>query len=100
MTLWRRGLFLADEDVNWSSGEVPALANLVLEEALIGFLDVLRQVGVENKRGDARVGKLGTILDLDVLALHGGWGIGFDEGKHLLIELRCSACILELKEIV
>ena len=55
--------------INRCAGEVPALAYLVFEETLVGFLHILRQVGEEHERGHARVGQLHAILDFDVLAL-------------------------------
>ena len=62
-------LLLTDVDVDWRTGEVPALADLVLEEALVGLLHILRQVGKEDERGYACAGQLHAVLDLDVLAL-------------------------------
>ena len=62
-------LLLADIDVHRCTGEVPALAYLVLEEALVGFLHILRQVGKEHERGYAGAGELHAVLDLDVLTL-------------------------------
>lgn len=63
------GLLLADEDVHGRAREVPALADFVLEEAAVGVLDVLREVGIEDKRGYLRGRELCAILDFDVLAL-------------------------------
>lgn len=67
-----RASFLADEDVDRGADERPMLSHLVLQEATVGLLDVLRQVGVVDKRGDLRVGQLRAILDLDILALGRG----------------------------
>ena len=55
--------------INRCAGKVPAFAYLVLEEALVGFLHILRQIGEEYERGHARVGQLHTVLDFDVLTL-------------------------------
>ena len=60
---------LADEDIDRCATEIPALAYLVFEEALVGVFYILRQVGKEDERRYARVGQLGDIFDFDVLAL-------------------------------
>ena len=82
----RQALLLAYVDVNGRAREVPLLAHLVLQEAAVRLLDVLRQVGEEHERGYARVGQLRDILYLDVLALGGWWRICLDERQHLLVE--------------
>ena len=48
---------------------VPVIAYLVFQKATIVLFYILRQVGVEHKRGYLRVGQLRAILNLDVLAL-------------------------------
>ena len=63
-------LFLSNEDVHGRSAEIPTLTDFILKEALIRLLDVLRQVGIEHKAGDARLGKLRAVLDFDVLTFH------------------------------
>ena len=62
-------LLLTDVDIYRSTREVPALADLVFQEALVGFLDILRQVGEEYERGHACARELHAVLDLDVLTL-------------------------------
>lgn len=62
-------LFLSDIDVYRCAGEVPALAYLVLQEALVGLLDILGQICEEYERGYSCAGQLHAVLDLDVLAL-------------------------------
>ena len=62
-------LFLSDIYVYGCASEVPALTNLILEEAFVGLLHILRQVGKEHERGHAGAGKLHTVLDLDILTL-------------------------------
>ena len=62
-------LLLTDVDVHRGTGEVPALADLVLEEALVGLLHILRQVGEEHERGYAGARELHAVLDLDVFTL-------------------------------
>ena len=42
-------LLLAYIDIDGSTRKVPALAYLVFEEALVGFLHILRQVGEEHE---------------------------------------------------
>ena len=68
----------------------PVLANLVLEESAIRLLDILRQVGVEHKRRNLRVGQLRAILNLDILTLGRRWRRLLDDGQHHLVELRCA----------
>lgn len=79
-------LLLSDEDVDGCAGEVPSFADLVFEEAFVGFLDVLGQVGEEHERWDAGVGQLHAVLDFDVLALDAGGRRCLDDGEHLLVE--------------
>ena len=62
-------LFLSDKHVNWTAVHVPIFAYLVFQKATIVLFYILRQVGVEHKRGYLRVGQLRAILNLDVLAL-------------------------------
>ena len=62
-------LFLPDKHVNWAAVHVPIFAYLVFQKAAIVLLYVLRQVGIEHKRGYLRVGQLRAILNFDVLAL-------------------------------
>ena len=49
---------LTDENLNRRTREVPALTDFVLEEALVGLFDILRQVGVEDERRYLRVWQL------------------------------------------
>ena len=49
---------LTDENLNRRTREVPALTDFVLEEALVGLFDILRQVGVEDERRYLRVRQL------------------------------------------
>lgn len=42
-------LFLSNIDVYRCAGEVPTLAYLVLQEALVGLLDILGQICEENE---------------------------------------------------
>ena len=65
----RCDLFLSNKDIDGCATEVPTLANLVFQEALIGLLDVLWQVGVEYESWNLRICGLRTIFDLDVLTL-------------------------------
>ena len=82
------GLFLPDKDADWGAGEVPVGANLVFEEAIVGLLDILGQVGIEDEGGHLGVGHLGTVFYLDELALD-GWGrVGLYQGQEDLVELR------------
>ena len=62
-------LFLPDKHVNWATMHIPVIAYLVFQKAAIVLFYILRQVGVEHKRGYLRVGQLRAILNLDVLAL-------------------------------
>ena len=55
-------LFLAEEKINYCSVKVPVLANLVLQVALVGVLDPLRQVAEEDERG--HVGALSMVMYL------------------------------------
>jgi len=67
--------------------QVPLLAYFVLEIALVGVLDPLWQVAEEDKRGHIGALEHGDVLDLDVLALDGGWRIGLDGSLHHVVEL-------------
>ena len=78
---------MSDKDVDGRTREVPAFANLVFKEATVGFLYILRQVGIEHEGWNLRVGQLGAVLDLDVFALDGRGRIGFDEREHLFVQL-------------
>ena len=44
-------LFFAEKQVDGRSVQVPVLANLVLQVALVGVFDPLRQVAEEDERG-------------------------------------------------
>ena len=68
----------------------PVLAYLVLEEAAVRLLDILRQVGVEHERGYLSVGQLRAVFYLYVLALYRWRRISLDERQHHLVEL-CRA---------
>jgi hypothetical protein len=72
-------LLLSDEHVDGTTRQLPVLANLVLEEALVGFLHILWQIGIEHEGWNLRVRHLRAILNLDVLSFDGGWRIGLDE---------------------
>ena len=80
-------LFLSEEDVDGCAVKVPFLAHFVFNKALVWIADVLGQIGVVNKRGNLRVGHLRAVFYLDVLALHGWWRRGFDDGQHFCIQL-------------
>ena len=64
-----RLLLLTDVDINRCAGEVPTLTNLILEEALVGLLHILRQVGEEYERGYTCAGQLHAVFNLNVLTL-------------------------------
>ena len=80
-----RGLLLADENLDGRPVEIPVLAQLILQESAVRFLDPLRQVAEEGERGHTARRKLGDILDLDVLSLPGGRRRLFDDRKHDLV---------------
>ena len=86
-------LLLSHKNIDGSAAEIPALAYLVLEEALIRLLDILGQVGIEHETGHTCIGYLGTVLYLDVLALHRWRRVRFDEREHFLVQAsgRCAA---------
>ena len=61
-------LFLPDIDLYRAAGQGETLAELVFEEALVGLLDVLREVAEEGE-GRETSRQLGDVLDLHVFAL-------------------------------
>ena len=66
----QRGLLLLPyKHVDGATMHGPVVTNLVLKEATVWLFDILRQVGIEHKRGDLCVRNLRAILDLDILAL-------------------------------
>lgn len=83
------GLFLAHVDGDGGAGEVPLLADLVLEVAAVGLLDPLRKVAEEDEGGYLRALEHGYVFYLDVLALVRGWRIGADDLEQVVVELRC-----------
>lgn len=64
-----KGLLLPYKHVDGATMHGPVVTNLVLKEATVWLFDILRQVGIEHKRGDLCVRDLRAILDLDILAL-------------------------------
>ena len=87
-------LLLTYEYLNGGACEVPAFTYLVFKEALVRLLDILRKVGVKDEGGNLCIGDLRALLYLDIFTLDGGWGIRFNERKHLLVELRCADMVL------
>ena len=79
--------FFSHKYVDRSPRKVPFLTDLVLKIAAIGFLYPLGKVAEENECRDYRFLKHGHILDLDILALVGGWRIGSDYLLHIGVEL-------------
>ena len=84
--IWVFLLLLTDKDVDGRTAEVPLLAHVVLQKTAIRLLHVLRQIGKEHKRRYLRIGQLGDVLYLDVLALYRGGRISLDEREHLFVE--------------
>ena len=68
----KKSLFLAEKQVDNGSVQVPVLANLVVEVALVRILDPLRQVAEEDEGGHMGTLEHGDVLDLDILALDSG----------------------------
>ena len=83
----RCALLLAEEQVDGRAVQVPVLADLVLEIALVRVLDPLRQVAEEDERGNVGALEHRDVLDLDVLALDGGRRERLDGGLHHVVEL-------------
>ena len=81
-------LFFPEEDVDGSAKQVPVLANLVLQVALVGILDPLRQVAEEDERGHVSPLQHGDVLDLDIFSLDSRWREGLDVGLQDVVELR------------
>ena len=80
-------LLLTNKDIDRCTGEGPVLPDLVLQKALIGILDPLRQVAEKDERGYATRRKLGNILDLDILSFTCGRGIVLNDRQHHLVQL-------------
>ena len=78
-------LLLTEEQVDCGAMQVPMLANLVLQETLVGIPDPLRQVAEEDERGHTGTLQHGDVLDLDILALDCGGREGLNVGlKHIV----------------
>ena len=58
---------LAYENIDRSSGEIPVLANLILQETLIRILYPLGQITEESEAWNAYCRQLGNIFDLDIV---------------------------------
>ena len=87
---WKRPvsdfLFLPEEDLYRTSEEIEVCAELVLQESLVRFADILRKVAEESEcRRSCR--KLCDVLDLDVLSLPCWRRIVLDLRKHHLVDL-------------
>ena len=80
-------LFLAEEQIDDGSVQVPILTNLVLEITLVGVPDPLRQVAEEDEGGHMGTLEHGDVLDLDIFSLHSGGRIGLDVGLQHVVEL-------------
>ena len=80
-------LFLAEEQVDGRAMHVPVLADFVLQIALVGILDPLRQVAEKDKRGHMGTLEHGDVLDLDVLALDSGGRVGLNGLLQHIVEL-------------
>ena len=80
-------LFLAEEQVDDSSVQVPVLPDLVLEVALVGVLDPLRQVAEEDEGGHMGTLKHGDVFDFDIFALDSGRRVGLDGLLQHVVEL-------------
>ena len=63
------GLLLPDENIHRHSVEVPFCTDLVLKEALVWVLHILRQVCKEKERRNACLVQLHAVLDFNILAL-------------------------------
>ncbi len=70
--------FVAEEEADGGAGEVPVLADLVLEVAAVGFLDPLGEVAEEDEGGHLCVFEHGDVLYLDELSFVGGGREGGD----------------------
>ena len=81
-------LFLAEEQVDGCSMQVPVLAYLVFEIALVGILDPLRQVAEEDERGDIGTLEHCDVLDFDIFALDRRRREGRDVGLQRVVQLR------------
>lgn len=51
-------LLLTNEDIDGTTAEIPTLADLVFKEALVGILDILGKIRIENESGDLGVTNL------------------------------------------
>ena len=80
-------LFLAAVDLYRTAGEAEVLPQLVLQEALVGVLYVLRKVAEEGE-GRETGGQLGDVFHLHVLALPCRRRSLLDYRQHDLVELR------------
>ena len=80
-------LFLAEEEVDGRAMQVPVLTDFVLQVALVGILDPLRQVAEEDERGHMGSLEHGDVFDLDILALDCGRREGGDVGLQHVVEL-------------
>ena len=65
----QEGLFLSDKDVDRCTTQIPAFADLVLQETFVRLLHILRKVRKEYKRRNLRIRQLSHIFDLDILTL-------------------------------
>ena len=81
-------LLLAEEQVDYRAVQVPVLAYLVLQVALVGVLDPLRQIAEEDECGHMGALEHRDVLDLDIFALDGRWWEGLDVGLQQVVELR------------
>ena len=68
--------------------QVPVLAYLVLQVALVGILDPLRQVTEEDERGNMGALEHGEVFNFHILALDGGGRERLDGGLQHVVELR------------
>lgn len=79
-------LFFSEENLYRGTGQGKALPEPVLNESLIGFLNILGKVA---EKGECGIGgrDLGHVLDLDVLPLDRGWGSVIHKPEHNLVQL-------------
>ena len=80
-------LFFFENQLNWHTIEVPSLAQLVLQETLVGIFHILGQVAEEHELWRAAF-QLSDVLDAQETSTRGGrQRHGVDDFQHLVVQL-------------
>lgn len=85
---FHRRLFLTHEYLHGGAGEIPVVADFILQETAVGLLYPLGEITEEHESRDYGTLELGDVFDFDIFTFVRRRGIGSDCLEHHFVELR------------